>query len=123
MIRNVYRKAAVILIALSGLAVFFDSRRLIVSTVIGALLALINLRGLSRSIKGLLGSNRAAGKIIFSSYVRLFVLAVILFILFKKSLVNPIGILTGFTIILVLILVEGWRETKTQDKDGDIISP
>jgi len=129
MVNRIYKKSAFMLATVLVGAFFYDEARILSSIVVGGVLALLNLRGIAKGVKGLLGSERAPGKMIFASFLRLTALFAVLFILFKKALVNPIGILIGFTAIFTLILIEGWREARmnhpgdAQGKDGDIISP
>lgn len=117
MMKRIYRKSAIILVPMAAVSVFYDWKRMLLSVAVGGMLALVNLRALARSVKGLLGSGKAAAKMMALSFIRLIMLFVILFLLFKYGRVNPIGVLIGFTLIFSIILVEGAREAKTQGKD------
>lgn len=119
MIKRIYRKSAIILALVAAGALFYNEGKLLSSVVVGGLLALVNLRGIAKSVKGLLGSEKAAGKMVFFSFLRLGALAAVLVILFKRELVNPIGILIGLTIVFTLIVLEGWREARREANEEE----
>jgi hypothetical protein len=78
----------------------------------GWLLGIINLRNLSRNVEGLIGSDRATAKIVLLSITRLFALFAAVVILIYYKIVNPFGLLFGFTIVFALILFEGLSESR-----------
>jgi hypothetical protein len=116
------------LLSIAAVSVFYDYQRMLMSAVVGGILGLLNLRALSKNVKGLLGTEKAAGKLMFISFFRLAILFAVIFILLKKALVHPVGLLIGFTVIFTLIMIEGWREAKLnsasegEEKDGGAVS-
>ncbi len=123
MVKRIYRLSALVLALAAVLAVFYDPKRIVMSAVVGGVLGLVNLRGLVRSVNGLLGARKAAGKMMALSFFRLIAIFLILLVLFKYGRVNPIGILIGFTVVFAVIMAEGLREARTRGGDGDIITP
>ncbi|MBI4838212.1 MAG: hypothetical protein HY806_03550 [Nitrospirae bacterium] len=85
---------------------------LVLGILIGGLFGLLNLRGLARSVSGLIGTEKAAAKIVFLNMLRLSLLFSAIFILVYFKIVNVFGLLFGFTVVFVLILVEGLRQGK-----------
>jgi hypothetical protein len=60
------------------------------------------------------GSEKATLKLVFLSMTRLLVLFAAIFILIYYRIVNIFGLLFGFTVVFVLILVEGAKVGKSQ---------
>jgi hypothetical protein len=84
-----------------------DPRKMPLGILLGWLFGIFNLRQLSRNVKGLVGSNKASVKLVFLSMTRLLSLfAAIIFLVYYR-VVDVFGLLFGFTVVFVLILVEG----------------
>ncbi len=85
----------------------------------GWLFGLFNLRQITRNVKRLAGAEKAAGKLIFLSMFRLAALFSAIFFLVYYRLINVFGLLFGFTVVFVFILIEGARAGtgKTQDTE------
>ena len=112
LIRRISKSGLIVLVVFSGAAAFFEWKRLPMSIMTGGVLGLVNLRGLSRSVEGLLGSERATGKMIFFSIFRLTMLFFVIGALVYMKLVDIIGLLIGFTVIFCMIIVEGLRAAR-----------
>jgi hypothetical protein len=65
-----------------------------------------------RSVEGFIGTERPTAKIIIMNMTRLSVLFVAIFILVWSKIINVLGMLFGFTVIFVLILIEGMKASK-----------
>ena len=78
----------------------------------GWLFGILNLRQLTRNIEGLFGTQRATFKLVFLSMTRLLVLCSAIFLLIYYRVVNVFGLLIGFTVVFILILVEGAKVGK-----------
>lgn len=78
----------------------------------GWLFGILNLRQLSRNIEGLVGTEKATFKLVFLSMTRLLVLFAAIFLLIYYRVVNVFGLLIGFTVVFVLILIEGAKVAK-----------
>jgi hypothetical protein len=119
LIRRINKKAVVALIVCAALSAFVEWKKLPVSIIIGGILGLANIRGLSWSVEGLIGTYRATGKMIFFSIFRLVILCLIISMLVYLKLVNIFGILIGFTVIFTLLITEGLKyaeKIQTGDK-------
>ncbi len=115
LIKKIYKKSFFALIPLALLSAFIEWKKLPVSIVIGGALGLANIKGLAWGVTGLMGSGRVTGRMIFFSMFRLFLLFAILSLLIYLRLVNVFGILAGFTVIFVLLMIEGLKYAKTAD--------
>jgi hypothetical protein len=114
LIKRIYKQSAIILIPAAIVSAFFEWKKLPVSILIGGILALANLKGLVWGIQGLVGTEQASGKLVFLSLIRLFILFAILIVLFWLKLINVFGIFIGFTVVLVLLLKEGFKSAKDE---------
>jgi len=112
-VKKTFRLSAIILLPLAIVSAFIWGRKLAMGILVGGILGLVNLRGLARGVEGLIDSYRPkGGKLVFFSLFRLTLLAFILALLLIYRLVNPFGILIGFTVVFVAIMKEGLRAAK-----------
>lgn len=109
MIKRIYRKAIIIIAAASAASALVEPRKLPLGILIGGLLALVNLRGLARNLENMMGTYRPAGRILFMSIFRLLLLAIVLALVIMSRAASVMGLMAGFTIVFVLVLVEGLR--------------
>jgi hypothetical protein len=117
LIRRISKRAVFALVFCAVLSAFIEWKKLPVSIVIGGILGLANIRGLSWSVEGLLGTYRATGKMIFFSIFRLVILCIIIAALVSLRLVNIFGILIGFTVIFTLLIIEGLKYAEKMHTD------
>jgi len=97
-----------ILVAASSLSMF---PAFTAGLAAGGLLSIANFSALGRSVVsafGIYGADKA-GKvsIIFKFYMRLALVGILIFILVGTSLVNPIGLAIGLSIVVINIIVLG----------------
>lgn len=111
-IQKIYKMSVFVLIPVAAVSAFFDPYRLPLSILVGGILAVLNLKGLSWGVEGLLGSYKAAGKLVFFSMIRLLLVFLIIAVLAYFKVVNILGIMLGFTLIFIILLVEGLRIAK-----------
>jgi len=116
-IKRLYKQAVVIAIPLAALSFLID-RKMPLSILLGAFLALLNLKGLSHGVKNLLSSTKATLKLVILSLLRLTLVFAALVLLALSRMVNLIGLLIGLTIVFGLLLKEGLRASKEMD-DAD----
>lgn len=109
LVKRTFKQSVIILLPLSILSAFIEWKKLPLSILIGGILGLVNLRSLARGVEGLIGTYRPTGKLVIFSLLRLTILACILTILLFYRLVNPFGLLIGFTVVFISILKEGLR--------------
>ena len=112
LIKRINKLSIVILVAAAALSAAYEWKRLPLSILVGGTLGLFNLKGLAWGLRDF-ALYRASGKVIFLSIFRFFTLACILIVLAVLKLINLIGILIGFTIVFVLIMVEGIRTARS----------
>ncbi len=109
LIKKTARDAALALPLFAAASALIEWKKMPLSIIIGGALCLVNIRGLAWGVQGLLGTGKATGRMIFFSMFRLLMLFIILSLLVYLKLVNIFGILTGLTIVFVLLMVEGLR--------------
>ncbi len=101
----------VILLILSSTSALLMSTSFAGGVLLGGLIAITNFHVLQHTIRGafLSDGNMRKGKfsIIIKSYLRLFALGVIIYILIDKGLVDPIGLAVGVSTILFSIVSLG----------------
>lgn len=78
----------------------------------GGILGLINLKALSWGIEGIIGARRATAPMVFFSMFRLFFILMIVAALVYLKLANIFGIIAGFTVVFMMILIEGFKFAK-----------
>lgn len=110
--QRIARKGVLILCAAALVSAFVEWKMLPFSILLGGALAIINTRALAWGVRGLMNSGRGGAKLLFFSQFRLVMMFALLALLVYFGLVNILGILTGFTIIFILTLVEGLREAR-----------
>ncbi|MEK6672586.1 MAG: hypothetical protein AABY42_03815 [Nitrospirota bacterium] len=84
------------------------------SIIIGGILGLANLKGLSWGLDSLLGTYRANTRLVFLSLIRLFVVFSIIISLALLRLINLLGLLTGMSVVFMVLIVEAIRTAKKQ---------
>jgi hypothetical protein len=119
LIRRIQKSSLIVLFPLAALSAFLEWKKLPFSVLIGGALGLVNLRGLAWGIQGLLGAEKATGRMLFFSQFRFIMLFLVLGALIYLRLVNILGVLAGFTVVFIMILMEGLksaREAKIKEK-------
>lgn len=119
MIKRVYRNSAFVLVILAAASAFFEWKRLPASILIGGLLALVNLKGLSWGVESLIGSYKATARLVFFSMLRLAMLVFIVAVLLWLKLINVIGIFIGLTVVFTVIMIEGLRASAEENKGAN----
>ena len=114
-LKRVLKKSIVIVLPAAVLSAFLiEPRKVPLGILMGWLFGILNLRQLSRNVQGLMGTEKATFKLVFLSMTRLLALCAAIFLLIYYRVVNVFGLLAGFTVVFVLILVEGARVGKSQ---------
>jgi hypothetical protein len=108
MTNKIYRQAALIIIPLAIASAFIEPVKLPLGILAGALLAIINFRGMIKNLEGLIGSDRPTAKLVFLSIIRLVVIFAIIIALAVLQIVNLLGLMVGFTVIVVLVVRAGY---------------
>jgi hypothetical protein len=114
-LKRVIKKSIFIIIpTIIAAAIFLEPRKLPLGILMGWLFGIFNLRQLTRNIEGLVGSEKATAKLVFLSMTRLLALFAAIFVLVYYKIVNVLGLLFGFTVVFVLILVEGAKAGRSK---------
>ena len=113
-LKGVIKKSLFIILPAAIVSAFFEWKRLPLGIIAGGVFGILNLRGLARTVEGFIGTEMPAAKIIFLSMTRLFILFTAIFILIWFKIINVLGLLFGFTVVFILILVEGMKVAKSQ---------
>jgi hypothetical protein len=111
---RVVKKSLIIILPVAAVSAFFEWKKLPAGIIAGGIFGIMNLRGLVRNVEGIVGSEKAVVRMVFLSMTRLFILFGAIFLLIWLQVVNVLGMLLGFTVVFVLILVEG---VKVGDKN------
>jgi hypothetical protein len=112
-LKRIYRSVLLILIPLAIASAFFEPKKMPAGVLVGGLLGLLNLRGMIWGLKDFGRLPRPSGKVIFLSMLRFFALAFILIVLVVERIVHPVGVLAGFTVVFVFVMVEGVRVSRS----------
>lgn len=118
LIQKIHRHSLIVLFPLAAASAFIEWKKLPLSILTGGILGLLNIRGLAWGVQGLLGSHRASSKMLFFSQFRLIMLFLVLTTLVYLKLVNIFGILTGFTTVFCMVIIEGLRYAKAEEEKG-----
>lgn len=111
LIKTVSRKGFILVITLSALSIFIESKGLPISIFLGGLTGLVNFRGLARSVQNFTASDVVGNplrRITASTIFRLSVLTIALALLYRHDLINIPGFIIGLTLVVYLILFEGY---------------
>lgn len=110
---RVVKKSFMIMLPALAVSYAYQWEKVPAGIIAGWLLGVINLRALSRNVKGLVRSDRAAAKIAILSLIRLVAVLAIIAVLLRFRVIHVFGLLFGFTAVFVLILIEGYRIGKS----------
>ncbi len=111
--RVIKKSIFIILPAIIISAFFIEAKKVPLGIFMGWLFGIFNLRTLTRKVEGLVGSEKATIKLVFLSMTRLLALFAAIIILVYYKIVNIFGLLFGFTVVSILILVEGAKVGKS----------
>jgi hypothetical protein len=117
LIRKIHRNSLILLLPIAAASAFIEWKKLPLSIIIGGLLGLLNIRALAWSVQGLLDSHKASAKMLFFSQFRLVMLFLVLATLVYLKLVNIFGILAGFTVVFIMVIIVGLKQTKESEKN------
>ncbi len=114
-LKGVFKKAIFIILPAMLLGGYFiEPRKIPLGIFMGALLGIVNFRQLSRNVEGFFGSQRGTAKLVLTGILRLLFLGAAISFLIYYKVVNVFGLLFGFTVVFILIMVEGFRISKKE---------
>ena len=115
LLKGVFKKSVFVILPAAVVSAFFiDPRKMPLGILLGWLFGIINLRQLTRNITGLLDSEKATIKLLFLSMTRLLALFSAITMLVYYNIVNVFGLLFGFTVVFIFILIEGAKAAKSE---------
>lgn len=112
MVQRIYKYCALILVPASAVSFFLTDWRFSLGILVGGLIGIGNLRGIVWGVKALLGVESARVKMMVLSMFRILVIFSILLILVFLKAINPYGLIIGFTVVFIIIIIEGLRASK-----------
>lgn len=117
-VKKIFKQALCILIPLAIASAFFEWQRTPISILVGGIIALANLKGISWAIEGLIGVTKATAQLLIFSLIRLFITFLALLLLLWSGLANAAGILIGITAVLILLFIQGVKEARNMSQGG-----
>jgi len=118
LLKNVVKKSIFIILPAIVVSAFFaDPQKMPLGMLTGWVFGLFNLKQLTKNVKRLAGAERAAGKLVFLSMIRLVALFSAIFLLVYYDLIDVLGLLFGFTVVFIFILIEGARAGTGRKQD------
>lgn len=103
-----YLKAAVVVMILAGLSSLKTPHDFVAGVLAGGALSIINLREMHKGLRVILGMERpSARRLLFSGILRLIILASAIIVIAAMKLVNLLGLLIGFAVVPLVLLIEG----------------
>ncbi len=85
-----------------------------ISIILGAILGIANLKGMTWGIESMLGAQQANAKLVFLSLLRLFILFAVIIVLAALQLINFLGLLAGMTVVFIFLIKEGLKMAQRQ---------
>lgn len=107
-LKRVTKKSILVIVPAIIFSAFYEPKRLPLGIFMGWLFGIFNLRALTRNVEGLTGFGKAAPFVVILNIMRLALLFLAIFLLVYYQVVNIIGLLIGFTVVFIFILIEGW---------------
>ncbi len=112
MAKMVYKYSALILTPLSIICLVTNGWRFSLGILMGGLVGIVNLRGIIWGVNALLGVELARAKMMFLSMFRIMVIFSVLLILIILKAIDPYGLLIGFTVVFIIIVIEGLKASR-----------
>jgi len=113
-VRQVIKNSLIVIVPALVVSLIYFERKVFTGLISGWVLGVVNLRQLSKNIHNLLGAVGARSKIVLLSILRLSILFIVIFLLIYMKLVNPFGLLGGFTVVFLFTIIEGLRLAQRQ---------
>jgi len=117
-INKIYKQAAFIVIPLAIASAFIEPVKMPFGVLAGAVLALINFRGMIKNLYNLMGTDNPTVKLVFMSIVRLFMIFAVITALALLKAVNLLGLMAGFTVVVILVVKEGYVDSQSEPPEG-----
>ena len=117
LIKKIYKHSIIAIIPVAVLSAFvewkfIEWRHMTLGIIAGGVLGLANIKGLAWGIGGLLGSHKSTAMMVFFSLFRLLLLLIVISLLVYFKLVNIFGIIAGFTVVFIALMIEGLKYSR-----------
>ena len=116
-LEKIAKRSAYVILTLAVVLLLIYGWRMALGMVMGALIGIMNLEAIVRSVKGMLGSDYARLKLLFIAFFKLTALLVLLIIFFILKLIHPYGLIGGFTVVFVIMVAEGFSASTRKEKN------
>lgn len=113
-INRIYRNAGILLVLAAGASAAGGDWKFPLGVIVGGVLGLLNLRGMVRGLEDLTLVPDPKASIMFKSLIRLFILSLVIIILAMTRTVHLVGLLVGFTVVLLSTITEGFRTARKE---------
>lgn len=114
MMNRVYKQTALIVVPLAVASALIEPKKLPLGILAGALLAIVNFRGMMRNLQGLMSSYKPTVKLMILSVGRLLMMFSVIILLAVLRVVDLIGLMVGFTVVVVLVVKEGYISSREE---------
>lgn len=117
LIKKIYKHSVIAIIPVVLLSAFIEWKfiewkHMTLGIIAGGVLGFANIKGLAWGIGGLLGSHKSTAMMVFFSLFRLVLLLIIISLLVYFKLANIFGILVGFTVVFIALMIEGLKYSR-----------
>ncbi|MFH1060772.1 MAG: ATP synthase subunit I [Pseudomonadota bacterium] len=121
MLRTLWRGNLVVFAVLLVAALFLAPMKSALSLLVGGLIALINFRLLEITVRRAMLPSQRDGvlrKVLIKYYLRFAATALVLLILIRQGLVEPLGLLVGLSVVMLSILGWGVAQARKLSKEA-----
>ncbi|MFZ5585254.1 MAG: ATP synthase subunit I [Thermodesulfobacteriota bacterium] len=121
MLRTLWRGNLAVFAVLLVAALFLAPMKSVVSLVVGGLIALINFRLLELTVRRAMlpgGRDGVLRRVLVKYYLRFFATALVLLVLMRQGLVEPLGLLVGLSVVMLSILGWGVAQARKLSKEA-----
>jgi len=113
-LKKVTKNSLFVLIPVLIASVFIESRKLPLGIFLGWFFGIVNFKGMTKNVEALTGVQKATMKMFILSITRLGIMFAAIISLAYFKIINIIGLLVGFTIVFMFIIIEGLRAAKSE---------
>ena len=113
-LKKVTKNSLFILIPVLIASVFIETRKLPLGIFLGWFFGIVNFKGMTKNVEALTGVQKATMKMFILSITRLGIMFAAIIAVAYFKIINIIGLLVGFTIVFVFIIIEGLRAAKSE---------
>lgn len=114
MLKNIIKKSLFVLIPVLIASAFYEPGKLPLGIFIGWLFGVMNFKGMTKNVEGMIDVHKAKLRIFILSVTRLAILFAAIVALAYFEVINILGLLAGFTIVFVFIIIEGLKAAKSE---------